>query len=329
MRFRLHGLCVAAHSSDAHLQTLLADALVFKSAEREPRDDARPDLSLAIDVDAAVPEAPAGVHEIGTDERGLGVSFSDDVYYVTHASVYLRVEPSAGRATGTVRAPRDAYERAQLYQAVSVALMLLLRARGLHALHAAALAHGDVAALFVAESDSGKSTTALNLVRQGWDFVSDDTVLLRAGAQVEALCFRRDFCVDPDATELFPELDERVWPPSPSNPDKWRVDIGALYPGRLRAAMMPTLLVLPRIVDRAESRLVPIAPTEALMHLMLQGVLFLTPQARWAQPLMAALGALTQQAATYRLEAGRDALERPERVAALLTAAAAVPDRSP
>ncbi len=69
-------------------------------------------------------------------------------------------------------------------------LLVLLTRRGYFPLHAAALARAvdgaesepPAGVLMAAPSDSGKSTLAMGLVRAGWGFLSDDSILLRAAA---------------------------------------------------------------------------------------------------------------------------------------------------
>ena len=56
--------------------------------------------------------------------------------------------------------------------------------------------------VFAGRSNAGKSTATYQLVRQGWSFVSDDALLLRAtGAEVTAFVLRRPFGLDADAAE--------------------------------------------------------------------------------------------------------------------------------
>jgi hypothetical protein len=62
-----------------------------------------------------------------------------------------------------------------------VSKMALQRYRFLIALHAAGIALGDQAMLLVAGSGCGKTTLAAALVAGGWDYLSDDMILLQPG----------------------------------------------------------------------------------------------------------------------------------------------------
>jgi len=237
------------------------------------------------------------------------------------ATVVLHVKTGTAEATITpdVLSAHDHHRRDPLFYLITSSLVILLRYRGWYALHTAALALEGRGLLLVAQSDSGKSTAALNLVRQGWHYLSDDTVLLHAEAdRVQAYAFRRNFCVDPDATAHFPELGDHDWPPSLSDPQKWQVDVDRLHPGQFVPVCTPRVLVLPEIVDAPESRVEPVDAKVALAQLVDQGALFLTPSPDVARRHLDVLAQLVNQSRAYRLHAGRDLLHTPRTLHALL-----------
>jgi len=212
-----------------------------------------------------------------------------------------------------------------VFLAVTTSLGLLLHSLGYYALHAVGLCRGGRGYLLVGGSDSGKSTTALALVRQGWQPLSDDSLLLHeAGGTVRATGFRRDFCVDPDAADLFPELAGRSWPRQQSDPDKWRVDVAELYGVGNAGACEPRVLLFPEIGRCAESRLLPLPLPDALPLLLRHSAFPLHHDGPAAHAHVAAMGRLVKQCTVRRLVLGRDAIEATERVAELLLS---IPDR--
>lgn len=264
----------------------------------------------------ALPDGPpTTIHEGGY----LRVWRLGDRAVLRTKTTTTEVWPEDGTAFCTVL-PDSAGEQAlvpELVVGFVSALFLLLRPHGFFPLHAAALAHGAHGLLLVAESDSGKSTTAFNLVRLGWDFLSDDSVLLRAGTEgVQALGFRRTFGLDVDGKVDFPEL-AAVEGRQPSDPAKRAVPMDALYPDQAATACRPRVLVFPTIEDRAESMLEPIAKAEALLGLAAQSAL-VTFRPEWTPVHLAVLSRLVNQAAAYRLHAGRDLLDDPARIVDLL-----------
>lgn len=196
-------------------------------------------------------------------------------------------------------------------------VFLLLRPRGLFPLHAAVLARDGRGVVFAAPSDAGKSTLAYSLVRQGWAFLSDDSVLLHpAGDAVEAHAFRRSFGLDPDAEARFPEIAQHA-APQLTDAEKRSVPVEALYPAQAATCCTPRLLVFPEIADQPTSALVPVAKTEAFLRLVAQSALVhLDP--RWAAEHLDVLRRLVAQAPAYRLHAGRDLLAEPATIVRLL-----------
>lgn len=195
-------------------------------------------------------------------------------------------------------------------------VLTILRFRGVFALHAAAATYGENGCLLVASSGSGKSTTVLTLVRQGWSFVSDDSVLLRSTEGVVwASPLRRDLYVKhapaaPPAGELW----ERV---TLSTRELHRLRVEEAYPSRSAGECVPRLLVFPTVAERADSALEPIATAEALYSLLHQSTITdLEPS--MARQHTEVLRGLMTQCSTWRLWAGRDILEHPEVLARML-----------
>jgi hypothetical protein len=240
-----------------------------------------------------------------------------------HNDATVAVHPDAGRAEGQVHPAlfedRDRGERDPLFHLVILSLVVWLRHRGWFPLHAAALARDGHGVLCPAQSGQGKTTITLSLLRHGWAALSDDAVLLRAtDHRVRAHTFRGPLCVDPEAADHFSELDGPHWPPSLSDASKWKVEVDQLYPGQSASVCTPRLLVLPTIADAPTSRVEPIGPKPALEQLLRQGAFFLSSRPEVADRHLTVLRQLVGQTCTYRLHAGRDILNDPRTVHALL-----------
>jgi hypothetical protein len=202
---------------------------------------------------------------------------------------------------------------------VLYSLLLLLRYRGLYAVHAAGVVHDNAGCLFVADSDSGKSTLAFSLVHQGWGHLSDDALLLRAcGDRIEALPLRPEVCLEPEAARYFPDIVAH-WRPCPlADEVKQRLNVAALYPERVLTTCLPRLLIFPRIVATPASQLQPVGKAEALWHLMRQSAL-LGLEPHRAPHHLEVLTRLVKQTTHYQLLAGHDLEQRPTLIAPLLT----------
>ena len=278
--------------------------------------------------EAAEPVLPSGAAVAVRMDTGHCVWQAGRDFVYGDAAALIRIVPGTGEARGHV-SPRllaDALAlNGHVFSLAAVALLILLRDRGLHALHAAALARGGEGVLFAADSDSGKSTAAYSLVRQGWHYVSDDSVLLRAdGPRVDVLPFRRHFGLDPEAQRLFPEL-SGGWAAQLVDPHKWSIPVDELYPGQASEGCTPRLLVFPRIVARPESRFVPVGQAEALRLLLVQSPLGLIEPAHALRHLEL-LKRLVAQTRHVRLDAGRDLLADPSRLASMIDALLKAPE---
>lgn len=320
--YRLHDVSIRTHSPHPALRQVLDDALRYKGAtEASPKPA---DIILDFAATDAPHTAPDDAEWMGQSEHGgLEVWKASGRMYLTHEDSVVTLVPDEGTAHAALapalHTPSD-QRRDPLFYLITFSLIILLRYRGWYPLHAAALMRDGRGLLLVAESDSGKSTAALNLVREGWNYLSDDTVLLRAGAgSIRAFSFRRNFCVDPEATAHFPEMADHDWPASMSDTTKWQVDVGQLYSGQFAATCVPRVLILPHLVDAATSTLAPAEAKTALGRLINQGDLFLTPDPDVARRHLDVFRRLIDQTDIYHLAAGRDLLEKPAATSQLLT----------
>lgn len=319
--YRLHDVSICTRSRHPALQQALDAALRYKGAEETTARAA--DLTLDFAATDTTHVVPDDTEWMGQSEHGsLEVWKAAGRMYLTHADSVVTLAPEEGTAHAALapalHTPSN-QRRDPLFYLITFSLVILLRYQGWYPLHTAALAQDGRGLLLVAESDSGKSTAALNLVREGWNYLSDDTVLLRAEAgPVRAFSFRRNFCLDPEAAVHFPELANHDWPPSMSDPTKWQVDVERLYPGQFGAPCAPRVVILLRLVDAATSTLAPAEAKTVLGHLINQGDLFLTPKPDIAARHLDVFKRLIDQTALYHLAAGRDLLERPAATSQML-----------
>ncbi len=201
-----------------------------------------------------------------------------------------------------------------LFVIVTLSLLTLLQRRGLFAIHGAALATKDGrAVVIVGPSDSGKSTLSLNIAMAGWDYLSDDSILLwDNGSRIEVRPFRRHFGVDPDAAGLFPQI-KAAASQMLTDPDKWQLDTGLLFEGKLVESADPQVIIFPTVVDADTSEFVRIPQIDAITHLMTQGT-FIEAGRQIATRQMNLFAKLVSQCGNYRLKSGRDIKKNPQLV---------------
>jgi hypothetical protein len=308
------GVRVRCEAEHALVGTWLREVLDYFGLDDAGAVPGLPEVTLVLRADPARSPELAEVTRYGA----LRVGRDGARYVAWGTGTVLTADPVEGWAEGTVAlsTPHAVLTREVLAEVV-FGLMLLLRPHGLLPLHAAALAHPRGGVLMAAPSDAGKSTATYQLVRQGWGFVSDDAVLLRAtGMGVTARVLRRPFGLDADARERFPELAAH-WRPQFAEVTKGSVRIDRLRPAQAVPLCTPRLVLIPTLSGAPESRLEPVAKAEALWALLAQSALA-TLDPVWAAEHLDVLRRLLDQAPAYRLLAGRDVLDAPARFARLL-----------
>jgi hypothetical protein len=192
-----------------------------------------------------------------------------------------------------------------------------LRHRGLYHVHAAGLARGERGVLLPGDTGAGKSTLTVSLIRAGWDYLSDDALLLRAGpVGVEALAVPDEFHLDPALAERFPELAVLAGREAYNDGPRRAFRPEEVYARPPVPGCLPSLLLFPQIAHggtRAEA----MTPSQALAALIRTSALVLLDE-RVAAPHLEALRRLVSQCRCYRLYHGPDALEDPELVPRLV-----------
>lgn len=309
-RYCIHGIGLEVRGGSRRVSETLHRALAhFALPLAGAAGVAKPVLLRATRDVTAVPlphgQAPGLVHE------GIRVWSWNEVVYLACDGHSARLQLAAGTGECVLPAGRPVRKDFVLY-----ALLLLVRRRGLYGLHASAVSRGGTGCLFAGPSGSGKSTQTYSLVRQGWEYLGDDALLLRATAgAVEALALRRDLLLDTH-TIAYPELAGREDAAVSSSTGKRRIVIGEI-PGTVINRCVPRLLVFPEIAASGRSRIVPLDRTEALARLAMQSAVLTLDREALPRHLHV-LGSLVRQSATYRLLAGPDLKACPELAATLL-----------
>jgi hypothetical protein len=206
------------------------------------------------------------------------------------------VDPPSGRATVRLAErgePTPAWH-AEVWAALTLAAALLLGRLGRTLVHAGAVVAPDGRAwLLVGGTFSGKSTTCVNLIRRGWDYLSDDHVVLAAGpsgVQVEG--WPRKFNLDTGYERGSSEGVRR------------RVDPAAWGPGRWRRAAPLGGLLFPRVEAPLATALEPMGEADALVGLLEQSPWLVGDPA--SAPAVLSLLRHTARARRFRLRLGND-----------------------
>lgn len=229
------------------------------------------------------------------------------------------VEPHALRATVRVNAPPGTPGlAAAVYDALTLPAALLLGRLGRTLVHAGAVVAPDGRAWLLAGATfSGKSTTCVNLIRAGWDWLADDHVVLRpagdGGVEVEG--WPRRFNLD------------HGYHAGASAGVRGRMDPFALGPGRWRPSAPLAGLLYTRVEAGRPTALAPLAPADALGRLLDQSPWLLTDPG--AAPAVLELLQRTARTPAYEMRLGVDCYTDFDRLQHTLEAAIRPADAPP
>jgi hypothetical protein len=280
-------------------------------------------LSLTLDFCAAPPARQTLLTSNATLFSQTGViqlwRDGEAFFFEMDAAAFL-VEPAVSRATGYVTPAALPYPRIVANTYTSLALMLLLRARSVYHLHAAAvLTPQGKLCVIPAAPRAGKTTLTTALGLAGWQPVSDDSLLLEAGqAQLSLTPLRKEFHLDEQLLVRWPDLARAAV----RHRYLGRACVEALeYFGTVELAERQyqriDYVIVPQISGETHSRLEPLPPSEALLKLAEQSM-FLQLWREHTARHFAALAALVQSAQAYQLWCGANVLENPSTAAVLL-----------
>ena len=234
-----------------------------------------------------------------------------------HENGCLRLDKSRGMLEGYLAESIDLHPMPLTSFFFLLPLSELLASRGLHMIHAAALEREGRGVLIPGVSGSGKSTSCVSLMRAGYRCLSDDKPFLRSnGNGIELLAFPESIDVTDRTVSFFPEL--RVAPSQDLKAGyrkkQFRAD--AIYPDSTTNAVRPALILFPQISGESRSRLEKLSKIRALEAILPHGLLVLDAETSGHQ--FDLLARLIESAECYRLSFGRDVLELPSLVDALL-----------
>jgi hypothetical protein len=140
---------------------------------------------------------------------------------------------------------------------------------GYFELHAAAGVHEDFGYLLLGPSGSGKTTTMLSLIASGWNYLSDDAIVVSADPEggIWARPLRRSFSLKPDHLERHPQLEAYVTESVPGT-SKRRLDPRKAWPEQYADMAKPRFIISCKLTDEETTRIIPMSRAESLARLV-------------------------------------------------------------
>ncbi len=268
-----------------------------------------PDVVIQIEATDHHPRPPFELESFEVADGGFCRTDAGNYFFENNNSAVIAdiSRPPCVRVwLGNTPADRD---RAALARLIFNASMTAMRRCGLFELHAAGVVARDGAGvLVIGPSGSGKSTLATQLAAAGWQYLSDDSLLLyQEEDSVKARALRRVFALRDESFSLsaFGNQDSIATETLPFDPYKKRFEPGSLFPGGFTEVCRPATLFFSRVTGEPKSHTRALSQSATMAQL-----LRMCPWACYDKPVAPAhlnvLAALARQARGYELLAGTD-----------------------
>jgi hypothetical protein len=315
--YSLHGLDLIVQCEDKELSDesgLLFAFLPFKESEKS-------DNNLPVSIKFVRLEKPAPIPRDSSKPyivNDISIFDTSSSVIITDGYSTFCIDPWTRSGIVSMHPSFKTKAIASKYNFFLIGLTYLFSYQGLFDLHGAALSNHGTGYLFLGESHSGKSSIALNLVRLGWHYASDDSLLLKSnGNGVEVLSFRKVFYIDPSLASKYPEFDILVSNKDSAAGSKLFFDLEIVYPNQFQVSIVPKVLIFNKIVTDQKSTLQSQSKGQALANLLKQSIsIFFNRQAVTQHSQI--LKTLINQCSCYQLFAGRDLYDEPDKILKIL-----------
>jgi len=218
-----------------------------------------------------------------TRNRGQGVfkeiyiSNKDFLFYFGIPKTLFLVSPDRRLIEGWVEDSSVVKTIRFLQIALLEPIRFALHFQGIFFIHASGVAQGDRGVLFIGPPGAGKSNTALQLVKSGYQFLSDDKIGLRKKSGYVEMLFSPEWLgLRPRAGGLFGDIQKKIAKNGVrlfSSHEKIKVSMKHLYPDRICARACPKLIVFLKKVSKNTLRVSSFSKKEALLALLKENVI--------------------------------------------------------
>ena len=199
-----------------------------------------------------------------------------------------------------------AHTRAAPFVAI---LHLFLRSKGVSLLHAAAIAFEDKAALLVGKGGSGKSTTALQCLANGFDYLADDYSAVSLGQEARVFSMYSSAKVHPDNLHRVSDLDIEVPASAIESNEKIVFTLHDKFPKQMLQSARLAAIVLPVVGATGLATIERVSAVTAMTALAPSSIFQLPEPGAHSFKLMTSL---VRQIPAFRLnlcESARDNVE--------------------
>lgn len=268
-----------------------------------------PDIRIKFSCADASPQIPRNLNHFEIAEGGRCYTNGGD-FYVALGNSVIHLQNGCPVVVNVWFQALPGPADPMLARATSFAVCAALRRFGLFELHSAGVFNPDnqLAVLIIGPSGSGKSTLTLQLAMAGWEYLSDDELLLSLDdGEVEARGFRSFFAVS-GATALAAGFGGSEPVEGPNGPFKTCFEPEAVFTSQRRLKASPDVLLFISLTGEQKSRFNQLTQPETMARLI-RACPWATYDTSIAGANLKVLSRLARQTSAFDLNAGRDLLE--------------------
>lgn len=296
----IHGMRVTIISDDA-LARLISE--YFQTFYRGDALSRFPSLEFEFHITDAPPPLPPGSTKAMQGPYVTHYRNNENVYSLLDDGSCIRFNSLTKKAEGFLKSTlldKTFY----LYALIGSSLLEALKYYGLYPFHAAALQGNGISCLVSGDGGCGKTTTTLGLVREGFKYVSDDSLFLRESREGVVVSPLYTYVnVDQDLADRFPEILDNRNVKIPAGM-KESVNLANSYPHASIPSLRPDVIIFPKIVPCGESVLEPISQMEMYSLLLQQTILPVDDKI--GRKHLNIIEMLVKQTKGYTLHSGQD-----------------------
>ena len=309
--YAVAGRFICVETSDSEINELMMRYFAGWHVAPVHRDDIAANVTIVIYRSDDHPAPPAGLRPFEVAEGGLCRTDTQIYFFENCGSTVVSGPGNPSRVEVWIGNSADSRERSALARLIFNTAMVAMRRCGLYELHAAGVVSpGGEGVLVTGPSGSGKSNLAAQLASAGWQYLSDDTVLLYSeNWVVRAHALRRMFALTDEvfSAARLSELDSIEVSIVPFDPLKKRFEPEKVFPGGFALSCKPTRVLFSRIASEGASSVKALNRSETIARLIR-----MCPWACYDKPTAQAhlevLGQLARQADGFELLAGANLL---------------------
>lgn len=300
-------------SSDSRLLALLSEYFASLHAD-VPLLPVKP-VQYCLHVVKESPLLPSDAVKAITTPAVTAFSNSRKIYLLSRRGSLICLDPAALKANVFFREEAH-HDPTDVFPLLGASLVEILRYSGYFFLHAAAIKVDNVSYLICGDGGTGKTTATLSLVREGFQYVGDDSLFLRDDNGIITISpLYTHVHVDGNLANRFPEITKGKNPKIP-NGRKVPVNISAHYPDAFLPSLNPNVIVFPAITSDRMSKIIPITQTDIFKRLLKQTAL--PVEKHIAREQLKILQTLVSQTKGFALHSGRDVYDDSSLLVSLL-----------